>query len=98
MLKIISHDRILKLGIALFLVGQLFSVAHASEFGPAPHEHNGVACIAILGDEQDALIPTSSLVEPIFVFFPTAITRTAREGHLDLIRAIRPPPTGPPAV
>jgi len=35
----------LKLAIALFLLGQSFSIAHAFEHGSDSHHHDGVACI-----------------------------------------------------
>jgi len=45
----------LKLGIILFLVGQLFSIVHASEHGSETHEHDGALCLATLNEEQGEL-------------------------------------------
>lgn len=98
MSSIARHNWILKLGVVLFLAGQTISVAHASEFGSLPHEHNGVACIAILADEQEGLVPAANLTAPIFVAAASAATQSARQAPLKRLRLIRPPPTGPPSI
>lgn len=87
-----------KLGILFFLVGQLFSIAHASEHGPDTHEHNGVVCLAILSDEQDALVPSADQIKLFFVASGSRATDTIRQAPLKHLRAIRPPPTGPPLI
>lgn len=93
-----KHSSKLTLGVILFLVGQLFSLAHASEFGSDPHEHNGVACVAILTDEHDGLTPATNLNAVGFnlrTFTPSPIL-----GLPPLVqpRATRPPATGPPSI
>lgn len=95
---IAQHNWILKLGVVLFLAGQTISIAHASEFGSLPHEHNDVACIAVLTDVQEGLVPTANLTAPMFVAAASAATQSARQAPLKRLRLIRPPPTGPPSI
>ncbi|MYF01239.1 MAG: hypothetical protein F4234_13930 [Gammaproteobacteria bacterium] len=95
---IAQHNWILKLGVVLFLAGQTISVVHASEFGSLPHEHNGVACIAILADDQEGLVSAANLTAPMFVAAVSAATQSARQAPLKRLRPIRPPPTGPPSI
>lgn len=88
----------LKLGIVLFLVGQLFSVVHASEHGSGTHEHDGIICLATLNDVQDGLIHSAA---PGATFPATSCSKLARDSGQTLLkrlRAIRPPPTGPPFI
>jgi len=82
----------------LLLAGQLYSVAHASEFGPLPHEHNGFVCLAVFADEQDALVPTANLTAAMFTGPVRAVRPSARQALPARLSAIRPPPTGPPSI
>ena len=87
-----------KLGILLFLFGQVVSVAHASEFGTAPHEHDGVECVAILTDDHDGLIPATALIAPALMAQAIGLAATTSQVPPALPRAIRPPATGPPSI
>ena len=98
MFSVTQHNWILKLGVVLFLAGQTISVVHAGEHGSHPHEHNGVACIAILTDAQEGLVPTANLIAPMFVAAASAAIPSARQAPLKRLRPIRPPPTGPPSI
>lgn len=98
MSPITQHHWIPRLGIALFLIGQAFSVAHASEFGTDHHEHNGVACFAILNDEQEGLVPAANLTASTFIAWISAAPQSARPAPLKRQHSIRPPPTGPPSI
>ena len=98
MLRIAQHKWTLRLGMVLFLAGQALSVAHASEFGHEPHEHNGVACVAILTDEPDGLVPAASLSAPKLTALAFVAAQPGRQARLGRPHAVRPPPTGPPSV
>ena len=98
MSPIAQHNRIAKLAIALFLAGQAFSVAHASEFGTEPHVHNGVVCLAILTDEQEGLVASANLTAATFLAWIPAAPQSARQAPLERLHSIRPPPTGPPSI
>ncbi|MCY3640739.1 MAG: hypothetical protein OXH37_06970 [Gammaproteobacteria bacterium] len=98
MSRITQHNWMSKLAIALFLAGQVFSVAHASEFGSDHHEHNGVACHAILNDEQEDLTAAANLTASTFIAVASAVPWSARQAPLERLRSIRPPPTGPPSI
>ena len=98
MLLITRHNWVLRLGLVLLLAGQVFSVAHASEHGPIPHEHDGIACIAILTDEQDGLVPTANLTASVFIALVTSVHQAAKDAPLKRLRSILPPPTGPPSI
>jgi len=107
MLRITRRSRILKLGLALFLTGQVFSVAHASEFGHAPHEHNGVQCAAIVnnnnddddnGDEQEGLGASASPIASHWTVLLIALLHTTSQAPQPRMRALRPPATGPPSI
>ena len=79
---ITRHNWVLRLGLVLLLAGQVFSVAHASEFGRAPHEHDGVLCVAILTDEQEGLVPTANLKASAFIALVAAVPQSARDAPL----------------
>jgi hypothetical protein len=98
MLKIAGHRWRLKLGILLFLAGQLFSAAHALEFGPTPHEHDGVLCLAIHSFELDDLVPAADPTAPAFGPSVALILETASPAGLLRPRGLLPPATGPPSL
>lgn len=87
-----------KVGIVLFLAGHLFSIAHASEHGPAPHEHDGVVCTAILNDGQEGLVPAGNAAACVVVLAVSPAPGAARVVPVERPRTIRPPPTGPPSI
>ena len=87
-----------RLGLILFLAGQAFSTAHACEHGPDPHEHEGVPCLAILGFENDDLVPAADLAAPTFGASAEQVVETARPVILARPRAFKPPATGPPSI
>ena len=85
------------LAIAL-LAMQMVGTAHASEWGNAPHTHDGVVCdIALVVEEVDAVLPPTAPA-------PSAPTTLAAD-WTDAVptRAVvtrparAPPPRGPPA-
>ena len=82
----------------LLIAGQIYAVVHAGEFGPAPHEHNGVVCIAVSTDEQEGLVPTANLTASKFTALTSATLRSARQAPQERPRSVRPPPTGPPSI
>ncbi len=90
------HNWILRLGTALFLAGQALSIAHASEFGSDPHEHNGVACLAILTDEQDGIVASAHPAASASVASASATPQPKRQAPRERAHSILPPPTGPP--
>ena len=98
MSRITQHNRIAKLAIVLFLAGQVFSVAHASEHGTEPHAHNGVVCLAVLTDEQDGLVPSANLTASTFLAWVPAAPLSTPQAPLERQHSIRPPPTGPPSI
>ena len=51
---------------ALFLMGQLFSVAHAAEFGDHSHSHDEISCtIQAAGAAAKSIFVASSSIVPI---------------------------------
>jgi hypothetical protein len=92
------HRWKVKLGIALLLAGQLFSIAHAAEFGTIPHEHNGVVCLAALNNEQDEFLPPYELAPPSFNSQTIAENSPHRFDPAKRSSAILPPATGPPSI
>lgn len=82
----------------LFLMTQSFSVAHASTYGDAPHEHDGIACIVTALNDEDVapLLNTGAFqIEPVLVsgtfdvnFYSTTLSNPQSRG---------PPPRAPPA-
>jgi len=77
----------------LLLWSQGASIAHASNFGDLPHEHDGVACdVTLLGDEQDiSLPPPETSDEPLAEF----VERTSDTPYQSQVR-LTPPARGPP--
>ena len=95
---ITQHNWIPRLGIVLFLAGQAHSIAHATEFGPGPHEHDGVVCLAILNDEQEDLVAAANVATSMFMAVVSATFQSTKQALPKRQRSIRPPPTGPPLV
>lgn len=93
-----QHKWITWLGIVLFLAGQTLSIAHASEFGPGPHEHNGVACFAILNDEQDGIDAAANAAAPTFIALVSTTVQPTKQALPKRLLSLRPPPTGPPSI
>ena len=93
-----KHNWKLKLGILLFLIGQAFSLAHASEYGSTPHDHDGVACVGVLTDEHDLLVPSAKLAVPAVNATASKAIPTGRTLLLKRQRAFQPPATGPPSI
>jgi len=93
-----KHSWKLKLGVVLFLVGQVFSFAHASEYGSAAHEHIGVACVAVLNDEHDVLATKAQLAAPAFFSSACRVLSTHRVLPTERLRTLQPPATGPPSI
>lgn len=87
-----------KLGIVVFLAAQLFSVAHATEFGAAPHEHDGFVCLASLSEGQDDLVVATQLAAPQSVEQSALIIRLVEQEVAIRLRSVRPPSTGPPSI
>ena len=83
-------------GIFLFVVGQAFSIAHAAEYGSEPHEHNGVACLAVLHDELDDDVPAGGLAAPQVYGTTACGMQDASPSSVRHTYALQPPATGPP--
>ena len=98
MSRITLQNWILRLGIVLSLAGQVFAIAHASEFGPDPHEHNGVACFAALSCEQEGLVPTANPTASTSTTLVSAVPLSENQALRKRLRSIRPPSTGPPSI
>ena len=93
-----KHNWKLKLGILLFLIGQAVSFAHASEHGSIPHDHDGVACIGILSDENDLLVLNTGLSAPVVYAIAANTDPVRRVLNLACPYAFQPPATGPPSI
>ncbi len=93
-----SYRWLLGAFIALFFALQSFSVAHASSYGEAPHEHDGVACsVTVLVDDHVVITPVPLITHPI-------ISETVETVYPDFTSALyltpqgrAPPPRGPPS-
>lgn len=84
--------------IALFFALQSYSLAHASTYGDAPHEHDGVACsVTVIADEHVTIAPSLPAA-------PLIISDTPETAYPDFTSASfitpqgrAPPPRGPPS-
>ena len=84
--------------LALFLMGQIAVFGHAIEFGTEPHEHNGIACLAVLTDEQECQLSPAQWVRLSLVPSEPESFPLPNQSEVTKQLAIRPPPTGPPSV
>lgn len=85
---------------ALFLLMQSVSIAHASAYGDAPHDHDGVSCAVslIAESEAEAQPPAPQLPQP-------ALTSAPQPSYITLFSSVKlsqnrsrdPPPRGPPS-
>jgi len=88
-----KHNWKLALGIFLFLASQLMASAHALEFGAAPHEHNGYACVALSVDDHAGVVKIdAALITKVIHNTVASTTRPPVVGRC----AALPPATGPP--
>ena len=84
--------------LTLFIGLQSYSIAHASEHGDEPHEHDGIACsVTVLADDHGVVLPTVPV-------FETVISDIAETAYPDFTSALyirpqgrAPPPRGPPS-
>ena len=82
---------------ALFLLAQLFSVAHASQFGDHPHTHDEISCtIQAAGAAAKSVNVVASVAVPMP---PASIATTVRPQEVSAVsqkiyrhRHIRAPP------
>lgn len=67
---------------------------HALEFGSAPHEHNGYACVALSTDDHAGVAAQGSALETkaIHSLATASVSNTPVVGSC----AALPPATGPP--
>ncbi len=83
--------------LASVIIGQLFFAAHAIEHGTEPHEHNGVACLTVLNDELEDVLPTARVDALSFESTKSAPLPLANQFFSPKNMAVRPPSTGPPS-
>ena len=84
--------------VALFFTLQSYSLSHASSYGDAPHEHDGVACsVTVLADDHVVVLPTV----PVFKTVISDVTETAYPDFTSALyirpQGRAPPPRGPPS-
>ena len=96
--KVAQNRLKLSLGLLLFLVGQLFSIAHAAEHGTDAHEHNGVVCVVAVSDDATGLLPEASLAVESFPRVSSLLPVLAAPVHGAAQALLLPPPTGPPSI
>ncbi len=72
-------------------------MAHATEFGDAPHDHDGVSCSIILQSEDagDILPVSVKIFEPFVTSLETGYYADSYSVY-EKSRARAPPPRGPP--
>ena len=96
--KAFSYRWLLGAFVALFFALQSYSISHASTYGDAPHEHDGIACaVTVISDDLAAITidapvierAISNISEPVYPDFTSTLYITPQG------RA--PPPRGPPA-
>ncbi|MEO1240670.1 MAG: hypothetical protein AAFX54_02070 [Pseudomonadota bacterium] len=84
------------LAAAVFVIAQIFIVAHAAKYGDGPHDHGGQACVlSLAAPAGDKFIASTTLfIAAVFTLWRVSnhITQTER-AHI-LVRASRP--RGPP--
>lgn len=83
--------------IALLILGQCLTIAHAAEFGTGTHEHGGVECfIALPKDNYDT--PLLSFSECFQVIIGSQVSSTPVPSTVIIsLFYIYPPSTGPPS-
>jgi len=97
--KLFSYQWVIGAFIALFFALQSYSLSHASSFGDAPHEHDGIACdITLIAPDEDLNLPTES-PEYIFELFGLPEQYSFHvPGTFDTFLTRGPPPRGPPTL
>ena len=83
--------------IALFFALQSYGAAHASAYGDAPHEHDGVACsVTVISDDHVVVAPTLPAATLIISDAPEAVYPDFTSALYIRPQGRAPPPRGPP--
>lgn len=93
----VSYRWLIGAFIALFFSLQSYSVSHASTYGEAPHEHDGIACaVTVLADDQAVILPTVPVFDVVISDTPETIFPTFTSEPYLTPQGRAPPPRGPP--
>jgi len=84
--------------IALFFALQSYGAAHASSYGEAPHEHDGVACsVTVISDDHIAITPSLPAASLIISNAPDTAYPDFISAPYITPQGRAPPPRGPPS-
>jgi len=85
--------------IALFFALQSYSLSHATSFGDAPHNHDGIDCtMTVIAPEEDISLPAETVQFVIESYsYPTAFSFPVPRPY-STIRTRAPPPRAPPTL
>lgn len=92
------HNIILSLFAALFIALTTAGLAHASEYGSDPHEHDGVECLVkATADDYSVVLPVVPECRPVILNVGQVIVPTL---YTELVytkpQSRAPPPRAPP--
>jgi len=81
----------------VFLVFQVFTVAHAANFGENSHDHDGIACVVgVMSYDEQGVLPVEPAFEPI-ITYSFSVFQTSYQSIAYLTPPGRaPPPRSPP--
>lgn len=83
--------------IALFFSMQSYGFSHASNYGDAPHKHDGIDCaVTVLADDQLVVMPTVKAAEVVIIITLVSDYPDFQSLGYLLPQGRAPPPRGPP--
>lgn len=99
MISIVSSFRVRLVLSVLFVTVQIFSLAHAAEYGNESHQHDGIECLIASVSTADVAVPKQ--LPSSFTYFRSI--QLNYKVFLDLLSwshppGRAPPPRGPPTV
>lgn len=94
-----AYKWIIRALIALCFAAQSYSLSHATSFGDAPHNHDGIECeITLVTANEDVSLPTPTLENKVEGYtVATPYKRTIQRPYL-AFSSRAPPPRGPPTL
>ncbi|MEP3891216.1 MAG: hypothetical protein ABJN69_12210 [Hellea sp.] len=83
--------------ISLFFALQSYSLSHASAYGDAPHEHDGIACsVTVISSDHTVIIPAAPITPTIVSDAPETFYVAFTSARYVSSQSRAPPPRGPP--
>ena len=94
-----SYKWVIRAFIALCFTLQSFSISHATSFGDAPHNHDGIECeITLTAADEDFTLPVPVLENSVESFTSITSYNPTIQNTFSVYLSRSPPQRGPPTL